>query len=73
MSTTSTDAKRTSGVIQAEALYTLPEIKARLGLGRDALRTARGKGLIVRKIGVREFILGRDVMNYVEAAGVRVS
>lgn len=69
---TATSDRRTSGVIQSEALYTLEEIKARLGLGRDALRTARGKGLIVRKIGTREFILGRDIIAFIEASGVVV-
>ncbi len=54
------------GLIDAGSLYTLPEIKARLGLGKAALRTARRRGLVVRKIGRKGYVLGKDVMTYIE-------
>jgi hypothetical protein len=57
------------GRISADELYTLEEVKARLGLGVAALRTARRHGLKVRRIGRRGYLLGRDVMDYVERAG----
>ena len=62
-------ATTASGCISADQLYTLEEIRARLGLGLAALRTARRQGLKVRRIGRRGYVLGRDVMAYVERAG----
>ncbi len=57
------------GEVKADSIYTLEEIQARLGLGLAALRTARRHGLKVRRIGRRGYVLGRDVMDYVERAG----
>lgn len=62
-------ATASPGYISSDQLYTLEEIRARLGLGTAALRTARRKGLKVRRVGRRGFVLGRDVMNYVERDG----
>lgn len=56
------------GRISADELYTLPEIQTRLGLGKRALRTARRRGLTVRRIGRRSYVLGRDLMQYVESS-----
>jgi len=58
-----------SGEIHADGMYTLAEIRARLGLGTYALREARRHGLPVRKIGRRSYVLGKDILNY--AAGDR--
>jgi hypothetical protein len=55
-----------AGRIAADELYTLAEIKLRLGLGAAALRTARRRGLKVRKIGRRGFVLGKDVIAFIE-------
>ena len=59
------------GHISADSLYTLDEIKRRLGLGAHAMRQARRKGLAVRRIGRRGYVLGKDLLAYVESAGNR--
>ena len=52
--------------IQSDTIYPLAIIKARLGLGSAALRTARRKGLKIRRLGRRSFVLGADVRAYLE-------
>jgi hypothetical protein len=44
----------------------LTVLAARLGLGPSALRTARRQGLKVRKIGRSKFVLGRDLVAFLE-------
>ena len=61
-----TTATREPGEISADRLYTLQEIENRLGLGRAAMRTARRQGLRVRRIGRRGYVLGRDMIDYVD-------
>ncbi len=56
------------GVVSADCLYTLDEIHERLKLGQAAMRQARRSGLKVRKIGRRGYVLGRDLLDYVEHA-----
>ena len=58
-----------TGEIRADGMYTLAEIRARLGLGPYALREARRRGLPVRKIGRRSYVLGKDILAF--AAGDR--
>ena len=58
-----------SGEICGNSAYTLDEIKKRLGLGVAAMRTARRRGLKVRRIGRRAFVLGRDILAYLEDDG----
>lgn len=58
-----------AGEISADGMYTLAEIRARLGLGGYALREARRHGLPVRKIGRRSYVLGKDILAF--AAGER--
>lgn len=53
-----------AGEIHADGMYTLAEIRARLGLGTYALREARRNGLPVRKIGRRCYVLGKDILAY---------
>lgn len=60
------------GQITADSLYNLDAIKE-FGLGAAALREARRKGLTVRRIGRRGFILGRDLIAFVEQAGKTTS
>lgn len=62
-------ALQTAGMVTADALYTLPEIQERLKLGQHALRMARHAGLKVRRIGRRGYVLGKDVMAFIEASG----
>ena len=54
------------GLVSADCLYTLAEVQERLRLGQAAMRQARRAGLRVRKIGRRRYVLGRDLMTYVD-------
>lgn len=58
-----------AGEISADGMYTLAEIRARLGLGTYALRKARRHGLPVRKIGRRSYILGKDILAFAANGG----
>ncbi len=55
--------------IQPEVLYPLPILQDVSGQGRAALAQARKKGLIVRKIGNRKYILGSDFIAHLKAHG----
>jgi len=55
------------GEIRADAIYTLEEIDRRLRLGKAAIRRARRQRLIVHRIGRRNYIIGRDFINYLDA------
>ena len=55
-----------TGHISRDEVYTLDEIKKRLGLSSYALRQARRNGLNVRYVGRRGFIAGQDAMTYIE-------
>ena len=63
-----TNASERPGEIAADSMYTLEEIQKRLGLGQAAMRTARRAGLKVRRIGRRGYVLGKDLLAYVESA-----
>lgn len=67
-SNTST-AGSVAGIISADSLYTLAEIQERLKLGPHALRMARRAGLKVRRIGRRGYVLGKDIISFIEASG----
>jgi len=58
-----------NGSIAADELLTLAAVKERLGLGVAAMRTARRRGLKVRRIGSLSFVLGRDIIDYVTSQG----
>lgn len=60
------DTLREPGVIRADCAYSLEQVKARLGLGTAAIRTARRKGLTVRRVGRKSFILGADILAYIQ-------
>ncbi len=61
------DDPKPPGEITADGMYTIAEIRNRLGLGTYALRKARQNGLPIRKIGRRNYILGKDILEF--AAG----
>jgi hypothetical protein len=69
MAKTVADTPDGPGLISADVLYTLPELKKRLQLGDHAMRTARRKGLVVTRIGRRGYVLGKDVMTFVASLG----
>ena len=54
------------GVIKADEAYSLAYVKQWLSLGTAALRTARRRGLKVRRVGRKSFVLGKDLMIYLE-------
>lgn len=56
------------GFIEADCLYTQSEVQARLKLGDAAIRSARKNGLKVGKIGSRNYILGKDLLDHFEAS-----
>jgi hypothetical protein len=56
----------TPGEVTADAIYTLAEIQQRLKLGQHAMRMARRAGLKVRRIGRRGYVLGRDVLEFIQ-------
>jgi hypothetical protein len=55
------------GHVGQDELYSLAEIRRRLGLGAHALRTARRHGLRVLRIGRNDFVLGKDLIQYAVA------
>ena len=63
----SLDLPQVRGLITSDAMYTLDEIRDRLKLGQSAMRQARRAGLKVRRIRRRGYVLGRDLLAYVES------
>jgi hypothetical protein len=57
------------GSIGGSDLYTIDELKHRLGLSSWAMRRAQRQGLTVYKIARTKYVLGRDYIAYVEATG----
>jgi hypothetical protein len=53
--------------VREDEIVPLPELAKRLGLGQSAVRAARRQGLKVRRIGRRKFILGRDLVAFLES------
>ncbi|QGQ26836.1 hypothetical protein F1728_31020 [Gimesia benthica] len=52
--------------ISIDSCYTLEELMKRTGLKRDAMRTARRKGLRVIYRHNRGYVLGRDWLSYLD-------
>lgn len=59
----------TEPIIRADECYPLPVFKKLTGMGTCAVREARRKGLPVRKVGLRNYILGKDWLQFVEEHG----
>lgn len=55
------------GVISTFELYTLDELKQRMGWTDSSLRSARLRGLRLLGFGKRRFVRGRDVVRFLEA------
>lgn len=65
---TNTNPKRQpSEPIQAGAVYRLSELQRRMGIERDALRSAKKKGLRIRKLGTKKYVLGDDFIEFMES------
>lgn len=56
-----------AGFVSASEIYTAAELQKRLGLGRDALRAARRRGLPVKRLGKISLIAGKDLIEFVSA------
>lgn len=52
--------------ISANGCYTEAEFQRLTGLGKTAIRAARRRGLIVRRVGRNNFILGRDWHDFLQ-------
>ncbi len=65
------DPRKPPGCVSADTLYTLAEIRDRLRLGPQAMREARRAGLVVRRIGRRGYVLGRDLIRFLDARDER--
>lgn len=62
-------ATGTPGVIDPQALYTLPELHSRSRLGAWAMKTLRrSHGLRVLRFGGRGFVRGSDFISALESA-----
>ena len=59
-------------VIRAGECYPLQTFKECTGQGTAALRRARQQGLVIRRVGLRSFILGQDWLDFVAKHGKRV-
>jgi hypothetical protein len=63
------EATNIPGQIGASDLYTIEEVKRRLGLSSWAMWRARRSGLKVYKISHHRFVLGKDYIAFVESTG----
>ena len=63
------ESTRIPGQIGASDLYTIAEVKRRLGLSSWAMWKARRSGLKVYKISRHRFVLGKDYIAFVESTG----
>ena len=61
------EATKIPGQIGASDLYTIAEIKRRLGLNSWTMWRARRRGLKVYKISRRRYVLGKDFIAFVES------
>lgn len=59
-----------AGIIDERQAYSIGELMRRLGLGKSSLREARKNGLTLRRLGTRSFVLGRDVIAFLEKCRV---
>lgn len=52
------------GIVSANNLYTVDELRARLRIGETAWRTLRRNGLPVCRVSGRAFVLGSDLLEH---------
>jgi hypothetical protein len=58
---------RSLQAMREDEVVPLTELEARLGLGPSAIRMARRQGLKVHRIGRRKFVIGRDLIAFLES------
>jgi hypothetical protein len=66
MTTNEPPGPRNVGLYEYE-IVPLSELIKRLGLGVSAIRQARRQGLKIHKIGRKKFVLGRDIVAFLES------
>jgi hypothetical protein len=57
------------GVISAVELYSLPEAKRRLRLGRHSFRALRQAGLQILRVGRCHFVSGQELIDVIKRTG----
>ncbi len=57
------------GVIRANELYTLSEVRRRTGLGAAALRSAKRQGLEIKYVSNRGFVSGESLIRFISDHG----
>lgn len=58
--------RRLNGVVSGGELYTLSQIKVRLGVSDAAMRQLRRKGLPIIRVGRRGYASGKQVIEFFE-------
>lgn len=58
-----------AGSVRSDEVLTIGALETRFGWGVHALRSARRNGLKVRRVGKRSFVLGADVLQFIERQG----
>ena len=61
------------GIIEPDRLYTLDAFKTATGMKAASLRHARRQGLVLRRVGIRTFVLGADFIDFVRQHGKPVA
>ncbi len=56
-------------IVRADECYPLQVFKRLTGMGNAAMRESRRRGLVVRKVGLRSYVLGKDWLRFVEEHG----
>ena len=57
------------GLIEPGTLYELNEAMSRTGWGRTSFRTARRQGLRVKYAGRKAYVLGSDLIDFIQNNG----
>lgn len=65
-------ARISEGVIRADEMYTLEELKKRLSLSDSAWRALRDAGLPHIPMGKRKYLIGRKVIEWFERGNAPV-
>lgn len=60
------EAERIPGVVNGQEAYTVKEFRARMDLTQSAFDAMRRRGLPVKRCGKRCFVLGRDLLAFLE-------
>ena len=50
------------GVIEPDKLYTVAEAQERLRVGQKTWNELRQRGLSIRKVGAKSYVLGEDII-----------